>query len=74
DESQVPEYTIPSALEIIPGKRITTAAEWIHEGRPAVFRMFQNEMYGRIPPRPDRMEFTQISCRDDALGGTAIRK
>jgi len=74
DENQVPDYTIPSPLDIIPGKRIATAAEWIREGRPAVFRMFQNEMYGRIPPRPDKMEFTLISFRDDALEGKAIRK
>ena len=26
DETQVPEYTIPSPLDIIPGKRIGTAA------------------------------------------------
>lgn len=74
DEEKVPGYTLPSALDKADGTRVTTAAEWVNMRRPELFRLFANEMYGRIPPRPDTMSFHTLSCRDDALDGTAIRK
>ena len=74
DESKVPEYTLPSPLDVIPGRRVKSAMDWMNWGRPAVFRMLQDEMYGKVIPRPDQLSFELLSYRDDALDGTAIRK
>ena len=74
DESLVPEYTLPSPLVNPDGSRVTTAAEWMNFRRSGILELYEREMYGRIPPRPDRMTFEVLSEKNDALGGAARRR
>ena len=74
DESIVPEYTLPSALDIVPDKPIQTAMDWQTFGRPAMLKLFSEQMYGRILPRPDSLSFQILTQKDDALDNTAIRQ
>ena len=74
DEAKVPAYSLPSALDVLPGKKVKTATDWMNWGRPAVFKMLQKEMYGKVVPRPDHLSFELLSCKHGALDGTAIRK
>ena len=67
DESKVPAFELPSPLERPDGGRVTTAYEWVNRRRPEVLALYQKEVYGQIPPRPDRMWFETLSVREDAL-------
>ena len=74
NEALVPTYVLPSPLITKNGSKVKTAFEWMTFQRPAVLKIFQKEMYGKKPPRPDKTRYELISIREDALDGTAIRK
>jgi hypothetical protein len=74
DESKVPQYTLPDPLVASDGQQIDTARLWWEKRRPEILELFQREVYGRSPGRPDSMAFQVTSVDRDALGGTAIRK
>ena len=74
DETFVPEYTLPSPLENPDGSRIATAAQWMDLRRREVIRLYEREMYGSKPPRPDKLTFEVLSVKEGALGGIARRR
>ncbi|MBM3999968.1 MAG: acetylxylan esterase [Planctomycetes bacterium] len=77
DESKVPAYTLPDPLVRLDGKRVATAEEWKTEGRPELYRLIEERMFGRVPERAEaaaRGAVWQEWDRDDqALGGKAVR-
>ena len=74
DESRVPVFQLPSPLEHPGGGRVASAYEWVNFRRPEILDFYRKEVYGTLPPRPDRMWFETLSVREDALDNTAIRK
>ena len=74
DETQVPAYTLPDALVCGDGKRVTTSRTWLEQRRPELVRLFEEQVYGRAPGRPERMKFETVSLVTNALGGAATRK
>ncbi len=73
EESKVPPYTLPDPLIDSQGKQVRTARQW--EGRrKEIFHLFETEMYGRVPPKPDGLRSELVERSDQALGGKAIRK
>ena len=53
--------------------RATSAEEWTHEVRPRVIEFFDENVYGRFPPKPAKLAFDLVE-RGDAFGGTAERR
>jgi len=74
DESKVPKYTLPDPLVLASGDRVTDAETWRTKRRPEVFALFEAEVYGRSPGRPEAMTFKVTSVDNQALGGKATRK
>lgn len=74
DESKLKPYTLPDPLQCEDGSRIENAFDWMTRRRPEVLRIFMNEEYGFVPPRPHSMHFETLSVKDNALDGLAIRK
>ena len=74
DESKVPVFRLPSPLDKAEGSRVVTAYEWMNSRRPEVLALYQKEIYGAVPSRPDQMWFETLSVQENALDGTAIRK
>lgn len=74
DESKVPVFTLPSPLDRPGGGRVSSAYEWVNRRRGEVLDFYKKEVYGQLPPRPDRMWFETLSVRRDALDNTAVRK
>ena len=66
DESKVPAYTLPAI-------RAKTRQEWEAE-RQEILRQFASEIYGPLPPPPDKLTVQTLSVREDALNGLAVRK
>ena len=75
DESKVPQIKLPNILSI-PGGSFTaeSALDWNQNIRPALADIFENKIYGEIPPRPAKEVFEVVEASGDALGGKAIRR
>lgn len=73
NESEVPLYTLPDVLTAVDGSKITTAAQW-EANRGALVQVFRDVMYGRRPPMADKVEYTLLSEKKDALDGTAVMR
>lgn len=61
DESQVPAYTLPDPLTTIAGKKVTDAETWTSERRPELLSLFESEVYGKAPGRPEGLHFEVLS-------------
>jgi hypothetical protein len=74
DESKVTPYTLPDPLVLANGKPVRDARTWMKERRPELIRVYEAEIFGRIPRRTPavawRVAETDLSARE----GTAVRK
>ncbi|MFO7698688.1 MAG: acetylxylan esterase [Anaerolineae bacterium] len=74
DEALVPEYTLPDPLVCGDGTPVTDAQTWFSRRRPEVYRLFEEQVFGRSPERPVAMRWEVTSAAADALDGRATRK
>lgn len=74
DEAKVPKYKLPDPLLFSNGERVRTPEAWSNRRRPEILRLFQTNVYGRSPARPERLQFEMSSLDTKALGGSAVRK
>lgn len=65
---------VPDVLRMPDGSRIESAIEWRTRACGQILDFFERNVYGKMPPRPAKMEFRQVEGSDMALGGTAIRR
>ena len=49
DEAKVPPYTLPDPLVFADGTPVRTARDWTMKRRAEVLRMYESEIFGRIP-------------------------
>ena len=74
EEAKVPAYTLPDPLTKADGKRVTGSHQWLHQQRPALLKLFADNVYGRMPGKPGNIQLKIIDVDSFALGGTAIQK
>ena len=74
DESHVPHYTLPDPLVSGDGQRVATAATWREKRRPELVRLFEENVYGRAPGKPEGVTIQRRVTDAAALGGKAVRK
>lgn len=74
DESKVPAYTLPDPLVLAGGERVKNRGTWLEKRRGEILRLFESQVYGKAPGRPERLAFEVIRVVDDALDGKATRK
>jgi len=75
DEAKVPAYTLPDALKLADGKRVTDAATWKRARRPELIKLYEENMYGRSAPAPTTgVRYVVRDNTPGALGGTATRR
>ena len=73
DESKVPEYTLPAPLVSNDGTSVTDSAKWFEKRRPEILQIFNQQMYGKAPDRPEEV-FYRVIEESNALDGLAKRK
>ncbi|MFM1768521.1 MAG: hypothetical protein RJA22_1050 [Verrucomicrobiota bacterium] len=71
DRMLKPETTLPDPLVMLDGRRVRTPAEWTQARRPELQSLFQEYMYGNLPPKPARMRVSVTGEYPDFLGGAA---
>ncbi len=74
DEDNVPPYELPDPLTLANGQPVRDAETWWEQRRPEILELFQSEVYGRSPGRPDGQRFEVFDTGTPALDGRAIRK
>src|SRR6267154_793372 len=75
DESKVPTYTLPDALVMADGRKVTDAKTWTEKRRPELLKLFETYVYGKTPVgRPAHMTWEVVSEDRNARDGTAIAK
>jgi (4-O-methyl)-D-glucuronate---lignin esterase len=76
DEAKVGPYTLPDPLIATDGQKVGSRQAWIQQRRPELLRIFEDQVYGKVP-RPDKpLHITSRVRSEDkaALGGTAVRR
>ena len=74
DESKVPPYLLPDPLISAKGKPVTSIMEWEKSRRPYILKLFNDNIYGKVPGRPGDIHFQTTDVDSFALNGKAIKK
>ncbi|MBR1489547.1 MAG: family 43 glycosylhydrolase [Bacteroidales bacterium] len=69
EESGVPAYTLP---DVLAGAK--TVKEWEKKRRPELYALFEQEMFGTVPGKPETLHFQVRESAPDALDGLATRR
>jgi (4-O-methyl)-D-glucuronate---lignin esterase len=74
DEARLPKFTLPDPLTTLSGQQVQSAAQWNDIRRPEVLRLFEDNVFGRLPEIDVPLRTAVISEDRMALGGGAIRR
>jgi hypothetical protein len=55
DESKVKPYTLPDPLVFADGSPVRTARDWTARRRPEIIRLYESDIFGRIPAAAPRV-------------------
>jgi len=74
DESKVKPYTLPDPLVLQSGQPVMDADTWIKKRRPEILKLFQTEIFGRVPENAPKVKWEVAATEPSAMNGTAILK
>lgn len=74
DESKVKPYSLPDPLIMQNGARVRSAEMWVHERRPEILRLYETDIYGRIPASAPKVQWQVTGTDPAARDGAAVRK
>ena len=75
DETKVPPYTLPDPLLLANGQRVRSAAIWQRERRPEIMRLYETEIFGRVPANAPKVTWRVTETDPAAREGTvSIRR
>jgi hypothetical protein len=64
-----PNPNLPDALVMLDGTRVTSKEAWEAKRKPELKSLFQNYMYGRLPPKPKMVLRPGASYGEEGLPG-----
>jgi hypothetical protein len=74
DEAKVKPYTLPDPLVLANGQPVKDADTWFKKRRPEILKLFQTEIFGRVPDNAPRVKWEVVATDPKALDGKAILK
>lgn len=74
EEDSVGDYVLPDVLRLNNGQKITDAKTWTDKRRPELIKLFEEEQFGKVPPRPASLRFNVFDKGTPAFNGQALRK
>lgn len=74
DETKVPAYTLPDPLTTADGRRIADADAWRNGRRAEILSLFETQVYGKAPGRPEGLHFEVLDEDRYALSNMATRR
>ncbi len=73
-EDKIPPYTLPDPLVLADGKPVRDAGTWFKERRPEIVKLYENEIYGRVPANAPKVTWEVGASDPTALDGAAVQK
>ncbi|HET7219543.1 MAG TPA: hypothetical protein VFJ02_15915, partial [Vicinamibacterales bacterium] len=74
DESKVPPYTLPDPLKFADGSAVRDANAWTSKRRPEILKLYETEIYGRIPAGTPKVTWRVAETDPAARDGAAVMK
>lgn len=74
DEAKVGNYTLPDPLVLQNGQPVRDADTWFKQRRPEIIKLYETEIYGRVPAQVPPIQFEVVGTDLAALSNSAIRK
>ncbi|HEY7500016.1 MAG TPA: hypothetical protein VH740_15960 [Vicinamibacterales bacterium] len=74
DEKKVPPYTLPDPLVTADGKPVRDARAWRTTRREEILRLYETEIYGRIPRNAPKVAWRVAETDPRARDGAAVMK
>ena len=74
DEAKVAPFTLPDPLVLANGKPVRDRQTWIKERRPEILRMYETEIYGRLPEKTPAVKWEVTETDAQARDGAAVMK
>ena len=74
DESKVGGYTLPDPLVTLNGTSVRDARTWLHDRRPEIIKLYETEIFGRIPDRTPRVTWEAAPAAPPASGDADVVK
>lgn len=71
DEGKVGPYALPDPLLMADGRRVADAGVWRTERRAEILRLYENQIYGRVPANAPRVKWEAGTLDPAGLGGIA---
>jgi len=74
DETRVGEYALPDPLVLANGTRVGGARTWQRARRPEIVRLYEAEIFGRVPASAPRVAWRVIDTNPRARDGSVAIK
>jgi len=74
DETKVAPYTLPDPLIMSDGTPVKGVSTWQTRRRPEILRLYEAEIYGRVPAQAPRVTWLVTETDSQARDGTSVRK
>jgi hypothetical protein len=74
DEAKVKPYTLPDPLVLAGGAPVSDAETWRQRRRPEIIRLYETEIYGRIPSKTPKVTWRVTETDPAARAGAAVMK
>ncbi|MBI3878424.1 MAG: acetylxylan esterase, partial [Verrucomicrobia bacterium] len=74
DESKVGAYTLPDPLVLQNGQPVRDSDTWLKLRRQEILKLYETEIYGRVPARAPKVTWEVGETDAKALDGAAVSK
>jgi hypothetical protein len=74
DEAKVAPYTLPDPLVLANGRPVRDRNTWTRQRRNEIIRLYEDEIYGRVPANAPKVRWEVTETDAAARGGTAVLK
>ena len=74
DEAKVAPYKLPDPLVMSNGQRVMSAQDWRTKRRPEILKIYESEIYGRIPADAPKVKWEVTDTDPAAKDNTAIMR
>jgi len=71
-EDRVPPYTLPDPLVLSDGQKVTSPEVWMKKRRPEILKLYQTEIYGRVPANAPKVTWEVTETDPKARDGAAV--
>jgi hypothetical protein len=74
DEAKVGTYTLPDPLVLQNGQPVRDAKTWYQQRRPELLKLYDTDIYGRVPGNAPKAMFKLLETDTNVMGGLATSK